>query len=595
MTASVGNFRDLAKKAYQGELKLPGFQRNWRWRPDKVVKLYDSLRLRYPIGSFLFLAGSSEQLSPRTFNGSNESASSVSTDFLVLDGQQRLTAGVHLFHGTGPKQYYLDIDRLDELACEKGTDLKDDLSIEEFCRSLEFDDGYLKIRNTISDPRSILISDSLICTNILTNPSQLTAASFDYISSHPHRADLISRVIPHFSLASIESVPHINIDEKTSISAISRIFTTLNTTGQMLTPFELVVASLFPSKIDLKQEVADFRDNGTYYPNMDSTGEILLQTVAMLADVDQKKSNLPKSINATIYIQHRAAAFSALEELGAFLTTTLGCGLSSTAHLVPYDAIYAPMARALLHVKNRGLSGPALAEAHQKLRLWFAASALTQRYQEGVHNKQTKDFRDIVEWVDGGSKPLWIADARTPSLFGRNFDGAIGKFVQCCINLNDPVDPVVGNNRVGFRSGVTNTEKHHIFPTRYVQHLKGWDRFKDSSNQLLNMMYLERETNKRWLNHDPKDHLNETLKATSPVEMRRRYEKQFINSDAIDILLKPDKNRDDFHEFTAQRQLAIQSWIEDAFGILPLSSEQGSASDPGLDEEELLLTDAEGS
>lgn len=570
---------------------MPGFQRNWRWRPDKVVKLYDSLRLRYPIGSFLFLAGSSEQLSPKRFNGSIETSSSVNTDFLVLDGQQRLTSGIHIFHGTGPKQYYLDITRLEELVAEKQIDIKDEESVIGFCRALEFDDGYIKIKNPISDPRSLLISDNLMCTNILTSPTQLAVASFDYMNAHPDRADLISRVVPRFSLAEIESVPHINIEEKTSINAISRIFTTLNTTGQMLTPFELVVASLFPYKIDLKLEVSDFRDAGTYYPNMDSTGEILLQTIAMLADVDQKKSNLPKSINATNYIQHRTVAFSALEKLGAFLTDSLGCGLDSTPNLVPYDAIYAPMARALMHVQNKGLSGLDLAEAHRKLRLWFAASALTQRYQEGVHNKQTKDFREVVAWIDGGQRPSWIDEARTPTLTGRDFEGAVGKFIQCCMNLNDPKDPVVGANKVGFRSGATNTEKHHIFPTRYVQHLANWDRKTDKSNQLLNMMYVERETNKRWLNHDPRDHLNEALKSTNESELRRRYDAQFINDLAVDILKKPSKSRDDFYGFTAQRQLAIQSWIKETFGISPLSVEQESLADQSADEEMLLAED----
>src|SRR5690606_36428957 len=144
---------------------------------------------------------------------------------------------------------------------------------------------------------------------------------------------------------------------------------------------------------------------------MDATGEILLQTIAMLAEVDQKKSNLPKSITAANYTLHKQQAFDALEALGGFLTDSLGCGLNVSAALVPYDAIYAPMARALLHVKNKVMSGPELAEAHRKLKLWFAASSLSQRYQEGVHNKQGRDFREMVAWIDGaGEPPAWLGE-----------------------------------------------------------------------------------------------------------------------------------------------------------------------------------------
>lgn len=591
MSASIGNFRDLVRKAHVGELKLPGFQRNWRWRPDKVVKLYDSLRLRYPIGSFLFLAGSGENLAPRTFTGSVSGASDVTTDFLVLDGQQRLTSGIHIFHATGPRQYYLDIEKLNSLVVDSEIDIEDENAVSDFCKNIDFEDGYIKVKHPDPDPRSLLVKSDLVCTSILTNSTQFNIAALAYIQARPERADLMMRVVqPHFSLSDNDSVPHINIDEKTSISAISRIFTTLNTTGQMLTPFELVVASLFPAKIDLQKEVSDFREQGTYYPYMDGTGEILLQTIAMLADVDQKKSNLPKSINPMNYTQHKAAAFKALEELGAFLTDNLGCGLNATGQLVPYDAIYAPMARALMHVQNKGLPGPDLAEAHRKLRLWFAASALTQRYQEGVHNKQTRDFREIVSWIDGGSRPAWIDEARTPSLSGRDFEGAIGKFIQCCVNQNDPRDPVVVAHKVGFRSGAMTTEKHHVFPSRYVQHLAGWDKKTDKANHLLNMMFVERETNKRWLNHDPRDHINEALKAIDETDLRRRYRDQFIPDAAFDILKNPSKGREDLYEFMSHRQTYIQSWVNNTFGIAPLSQNDASYSEELGAEDEMVLS-----
>ncbi|UQB80118.1 DUF262 domain-containing protein [Pseudomonas shirazica] len=54
MTSSARSFRDLVTDAHDGKLKLPAFQRGWRWRTDKVIKLFDSLRQGYPIGALLF-------------------------------------------------------------------------------------------------------------------------------------------------------------------------------------------------------------------------------------------------------------------------------------------------------------------------------------------------------------------------------------------------------------------------------------------------------------------------------------------------------------------------------------------------------------
>lgn len=571
MSAGVGNFRDLVRKAHKGQLKLPGFQRTFRWKADKVVKLYDSLRLRYPIGSFLFLVGSGEALSPRAFAGSGDTAAAAETDYLVLDGQQRLTAGVHIFFASGPRQYYIDLNKVAELADERNVVIDDEESVAGFCANLDFEDAYLVSKSAVVDPRALLIKSDLLCTSIVTNTVSFNVAAADYLASKPHRTDLMLRIIqPHFSLSETDAVPHINIQEKTSLSAISRIFTTLNTTGQMLTPFELVVAKLFPSQIYLQKEIADFRERGIFYPRMDSTGEILLQTIAMLADVDQKKSNLPRTIDATNYTQHKENAFEALEALGKFLTDTLGCGLNVTGALVPYDAVYAPMARALQHVQNKKLSGLELAQANNKLRLWFAASALTQRYQEGVHNKQSKDFREVVAWIDGSATaPLWISEARTPSLIGKSFDGAIGKFVQCCINYRDPRDPVVPAHRVGYRSGAETTEKHHIYPTKFVQHLAGWDKATDKSDTLLNMMYVERGTNKRWLNANPRDHIREALKESSRSALTDAYRLQFIGDEGIALLEEPEKSQAQFVSFIDHRQKMVRDWIKDHFGIEP--------------------------
>jgi uncharacterized protein with ParB-like and HNH nuclease domain len=110
MAASVESYLAIVRKAHDGRLKLPAFQRDWKWKPSQVMLLLDSLRQGFPIGSFLFLqANPLIDLSPREFKGSAPGAAMGAAEELVLDGQQRITAGLELFFGSGSNHYFIDI------------------------------------------------------------------------------------------------------------------------------------------------------------------------------------------------------------------------------------------------------------------------------------------------------------------------------------------------------------------------------------------------------------------------------------------------------------------------------------------------------
>jgi hypothetical protein len=566
MTSSARSFRDLVQAAHDGHLKLPAFQRKWRWRSDKVIKLFDSLRQRFPIGALLFLKGENELLAPRVFEGAHEGANGKLADFLVLDGQQRITAGIHLFHATGPRQYYLDLGRLHELVGEYEVDLQDKNAVEVFVATLDETEAYLTARKPVPDPRALLVQKHLLCTAILADNTELMVTLNDYVKVYPERADLASRlVMPHFNLAKTDTVPVIEIGAATQIEAISRIFTTLNTTGQMLTPFELVVSILYPQQIDLAQEIIDFREQGTYYSNMDNTGEILLQTIALIAEKNPKKSSLPKTITGPIYQLHKLKAFAALENLGKFLTEKLGSGLDMTPDLVPYDAIYAPMAIAYMQILDKGDKGKVLISAQNKLARWYVGAALSNRYQEGVHSKQSKDLAEVRNWLAEEKEPAWITDVTIPRLLRASTSGAIGKLIRGLINRRSPHDPV-SDRIIGYRSGAHLTEKHHIFPVKYLPNLPGWQK-GDSADVILNLMYLEAETNKRWINGNPADHLLEARSTQSDASVTSAYNSQYIESSSLAILSKPTKTKKDFDDFLALREATFQGALKSDYGF----------------------------
>ena len=116
MKASQQGFNGIVQDAHNGKLTLPEFQRNWVWKRSDVLRLFDSIRKNYPIGGFLVLEASDKiNLSPRPFEGLGES-SVDNVESYVLDGQQRITAGLALYHGVGKSQYFLALENLWDLA-----------------------------------------------------------------------------------------------------------------------------------------------------------------------------------------------------------------------------------------------------------------------------------------------------------------------------------------------------------------------------------------------------------------------------------------------------------------------------------------------
>ena len=299
MKASQQSFRSLVDEAHSGELKLPEFQRKWVWKRLDVLRLFDSVRKNYPIGGFLTLQESDRlNLSPRVFEGVNEKKA-TNVGAYVLDGQQRITAGLALYYGTGKSHYFLNLQKLWEKANNEKLDYDNEVCLREFANDLDEGDEYIKGRVRSANPESLLESEHLLWTPNLTNDTKFDIAADRYLTRYPDRAKLLRRLVSSFFKINSPQpiVPVTVLDSGMPVEAITRVFEMLNTSGQRLTPVEIVVAVLFAQGIHLRQELEDFQAQTTYYCNMETTGEIFLQTIALLDDKSPKKTYTPKRDN----------------------------------------------------------------------------------------------------------------------------------------------------------------------------------------------------------------------------------------------------------------------------------------------------------
>src|SRR4029434_6917003 len=78
---------------HECKVQLPDFQRGWVWDDDHIRALIASVSQSYPIGAVMLLqtGGDGVQFHPRAVEGV-PLATDVKPDFLILDGQQRMTS-----------------------------------------------------------------------------------------------------------------------------------------------------------------------------------------------------------------------------------------------------------------------------------------------------------------------------------------------------------------------------------------------------------------------------------------------------------------------------------------------------------------------
>jgi len=557
MAATVESYLALVTKAYDGRLQLPAFQRAWKWKSSQVTLLYDSLRQGFPIGGFLFIKRNPEiNLSPREFRGAHSSAEHKEPEFLVLDGQQRITAGIELFYGSGTTQYFLDLNRIYDMCLEKKVDLESPKAIHKFLEDLDTDERYCIARKPVADPGQFLLTRHLLPTTYLANNDEMTRALRHYKKSYPDRQDFVDFVVDkNFRPSDSAQVPITSIDEGVTIEAISRIFSTLNSTGKILTPFELVVSILFPD-VNLVDDVSVAKEAYPYYAKIDRDGDILLQTIALFSDKDTKKASLPKTITVSNYRVHSEEVCNHLNEAAKLLTDSLGLGLDQDSELLVYPVIFPPIAYVRKVSAQRFLTHEQRAVAERKVCRWFIGAVLSRRYQQSTHDKQARDKSEIPTWLEGGddAEPQWLKDTFIPNLKNSDPDSAIGKLVRALVNSDGIKDPVTAKS-VGVGSGRASSAKHHIFPTRFVRHLEGWDDKIDSNDVALNIMYCEQSTNASWLHIDPANQIKSAiLSRGSESAVREIYRHHGINDKAFDIMIRPQKTRADFYAFIEERE-----------------------------------------
>ena len=547
------------------------------------MRLYDSIRKDYPIGAFLTLEASNRlNLSPRLFEGVAEEKESIES--YVLDGQQRITAGLALYKGVGSSHYFLNLGYLWDRAVEVAPDIADpdvttaDQSREKLralAEDLDEDDKYLVARRRNNNPID-LVDSHLLWTAALADNDLFGDAKERYLKQHPNRRKFLERFVDtYFKIGIQPTVPLTELDEGMPIEAITRVFATLNTSGQRLTPVEIVVAVLYSHGIHLRQDIEEFKELSAYYRQLDANGELLLQTVALLERENPKRSLLPKTITHINYRKRKNDAIDALDRVGEFLTNRLGAGLDHTGQLIPYPAILPPLGIALAKVES-AYSGPSHEKArwHDRLERWFVGTVIGQRYIEAQPTTQARDERELADWIDsnGANEPSWLKNVRVGSLDTIKPSSAIGKLISMLISRKQPKDPLNKEPVGGTGAAIVSAHGHHIFPKAFVADFLGNGGRSPDSDLALNVMPITGETNRRWAKMNPSDQVKD-VKDNWPNELTTLFDASFVDTECLELMQKQDKTQEDYLEFINKRGKVIQNHLASEWDFLLDSSQ----------------------
>lgn len=565
----------------QGKAQLPEFQRSWVWDDTKICKLIESITSGYPMGAAMFLesGGESVRFKCRKFTGV-QCPDEITPDWLVLDGQQRLTTLFQVFMCKKPvetrldtnkdktvfRYYYLDIekcldpeaDRLDAIISisEKKQILSD------IGRTIELD---------LSSPEREY-EHLMFPLNLVFSPNDIDdwryAMEDHFANDNKYR--LMFRDFSQRILRPIQEyqMPVIQLTKETPKEAVCQIFENVNTGGVPLTVFELVTATFAADEYDLRDDwnriCNSFKDKKLTVLK-DITGANFLAAMTLL--VTYKKSLTDKTavsckkrdilrLNLEDYKANHDALVGGFESAAAFLSHQ---GIFSERDL-PYSTQLVPLA-AIFAFDNEKKEKRAFMLGHNLdlLAKWYWCGVFGELYGGANEARFALDIANIFEWIYGGNQPDTVTRSNfqpTRLLSMQTRNSAAYKGVMAMIMQDSPLDFMSGSKMDIASYLDEDTDIHHIFPQAYCEGqkfpMRKW-------NSVVNKTPIYASTNRSIGGRAPSEYIKTMRnKGLTEEQVVSAITSHKINFDLL--------STDSFDEYFVDRAIKLLDRIEKATG-----------------------------
>lgn len=579
----------LINRLKEGRFVIPDFQREFEWRPWDIRELMRSIFLDYYIGSLLLWKGKKENFSALSCEPVYGYGGNASPEYIVLDGQQRLTAMYYAFLAPDlplPNRsfrafYFIRVDKF--MAEEYDDAFHYDWLTKRWSKVLE------NPSNQYAEhlfPLSVVGSGGWDLPNWVQGYDKFWGekakaaldsgdAAADQFAHHAENAKAFGEHLK--GITEQYQISYIELDQDLGVDKVCDIFTQINSRGIRLDAFDLVNALLKPKGLQLKHLWRSAAPR-LEFVETEKMNVYILQVMSILrqaycspkylyfllpgqekpvrdADGTRRKEILIPDIGD--FERRWNEAVGALEKAIKLLRHPQEFGAISSNYL-PYVSILPIFAALQAHVKT--LPAHRQLDAQRKIRHWYWASVFTNRYSGSVESTAARDFLDLKSWLDDDiAEPALILEfkSRFKNLELRKetkrgtsvYNGIFNLLV-----LQGARDWMTGNVP---QHG--DLDDHHIVPQAWgSKRLQG-----NLVHTILNRTPLSADTNRNVIRDRlPNAYLPELIASNGEQAVRAILESHFISPAAQAILLRDPFTPDDFEAFIAERQRTLQEAIE---------------------------------
>ncbi|MGA1824791.1 MAG: DUF262 domain-containing protein [bacterium] len=584
----------------EGRFVIPDFQRDFEWKPWDIKELIKSIFLDYYIGSLLLWKGKKENfdaLSCETIYGfgnvhgvSPWTKENSDPMFIVLDGQQRLTAlyyaiivpNVPLPNRKSKAVYFIKVDKFMN---------------EQYDDAFQYDWLSKRYERILADlemqfeehffPLAIIGKEGWDLPNWMQGYEQYWNKKLAE-ATRAEDADSIKKYQQHVKDAKYFSehikgitqdyqIAYIELDVELAVDKVCDIFTQINSKGIRLDVFDLINALLKPKGLQLKLMWRDVAPRLNFVET-ERMNVYVLQVMSILcqaycspkylyyllpgqekqireADGTRKKEILIKNVSE--FERKWSSSVDTIEKAIKLLQHPQEYGVTSSQYL-PYVSIL-PAFAAIQHALSEVPAVKRL-EAQRKFRQWYWASVFTNRYSGSVESTSTRDYLDMKAWFNSDDEILAVIaefrsrfrelDLLKETKKGSSiYNGIFNLFV-----INGARDWISGNIPQN-----SEIDDHHIVP-------ESWGKKNLKNNKchtILNRSPLTSDTNRNLIKHRlPNEYLPELIKQNGEKEVKNILATHFIYDKCFDILMRDPFTESDFDEFIGVRQKNIKDAIE---------------------------------
>lgn len=579
----IKDLRELLTNIESGQLQLPDFQRSWKWDVDRIRSLLASVAKGFPVGVVMTLETGSEEVNFAVRPISGVHTDNAAPDFLLLDGQQRLTSLYQSLKSRDPVDtadtrnkpmrgwFYIRIAE----SMDEDLDMEDDAIFfvpedrmikSDFGRRVDEDYSTADLEvasgvyplNRIFD-QQFLVEYMLKVSQLDQSAEKVLLQQFTAFTSGPLQA-----------LQSYK-VPVIELLKTTKREAVCTVFEKVNTGGVALNVFELLTATFAAGS-------ADFRLNDDWQERMNrmvKAREVLggventdfLQAISLLASRQRRLTHagndekLPgitckrKDILKLTLDDYQAWA-EPLTEAFIWAGQFLNHQSIFKRKDIPYRTQLVPLAALRVALgADADLMG-----VSKRLSQWYWCGVLGELYGGAVETRFARDLEEVEAWVRGGNEPGTVAGAsfdpaRLFTLRTRNSAAYKGIYA---LTMGGNVKDWVNNQTINQGSYQDfGVDIHHIFPQKWCVDNGIDDRYVQS---IVNKTPISAATNRFISAKAPSRYVRE-LAAKAQVELDEV--RGAIRTHLVPVELLES---DDFDGFFAARKDSLLEVIGSAMG-----------------------------